>query len=80
MTSFASAFGSSDYEDNYSNNNGMNSNDHQGLNYFSNVDLDHQQTTSTQEPFSSYRSLNDAGIDSLSTAGAILNNPSHSPS
>jgi hypothetical protein len=86
MTSFASAFGSSDYEDNYSNNTGIHSttnlvNDHQELNDFSNIDLD-QQPKLIQEQFPSYRSLNDAAMfqtDSPSTAGAILNNPSRSP-
>jgi hypothetical protein len=86
MTSFASAFGRSDQEDNYSNNIEINStNDYQGLNNFSNIDLD-QQPTLFKEDYSSYLTLNHAAAaagtfqtTSSSTAGAIVNNPSHSP-
>lgn len=94
MTSFASAFGSSEHEDNYSNKNGINSinnlNDYQELSSFSNIDLDQQTTTTTtsssKEYFKSpYPTLNDTAAatfqtDTSSTAGAIFNSPSHSPS
>jgi hypothetical protein len=81
MTSFASAFGSSDQGQIYSNNNGMYpTNNLQELNQFSNIDLD-QQPPSSKEQYPSYTSLDDAATfqsDSLSAADAILsNNPSH---
>ena len=80
MTSFATAFGSSDYEDNYDE---INSNKQQEINQFSNIDLGLGQQQASYEQFSSYRSVNDAATfrtDSSSTAGAILNSPSHSSS
>ena len=55
MTSFATNFGSSDYEVPSSNN-------HQEINSFSNVDLD-QQATPTHEPSSSGRDRN--GVETL---------------
>jgi len=86
MTSFANVFGSSDQQEIYSNNYGINStNDignHQGSNDFSNIDLD-QQPPSSKEHHSPYHSLNGAATfqtDSSSTAGAIPNNPSHNQS
>jgi len=83
MTSFASAFGRPDQEDDYLNNIGINStSDYQGLNNFSNIDLD-QQPLSSKDDYSSHLTLNHAAAtfqtNSSSTAGAILNNPSHSP-
>jgi hypothetical protein len=87
MTSFANVFGSSDQQEIYSNNYGINStNDignHQGSNDFSNIDLDQQPPSSSKEHHSPYLSLNGAATfqtDSSSTAGAIPNIPSHSQS
>jgi hypothetical protein len=87
MTSFASAFDSSDQGDNYSNNIAINStnniNDYQGFNSFSNIDLD-QQPTSSKIHYSSYLTLTDTTAafqtNSSSTAGAIPNIPSHNSS
>jgi hypothetical protein len=83
MTSFASAFGSSNQGENYSNNIGINSsNNLQESNHFSNVDLG-QQSSPFKDQYPSYVSLNDAATfqtDSLSTADAIPNNPSHTQS
>jgi len=87
MTSFASAFGSSDQKDNYSNNIEINltnnNNDDQELNHFSNIDLG-QQSLSSKEYCTPFLNLSDAAAtfqtDSSSTAGAIPNSPSHSPS
>lgn len=84
MTSFASAFGSSEHEDNYSNNKNLNDlNNYQNLSSFSNIDLDQQVTTSSKEYYSPYPTLNNTSAtlqtDTSSTAGAILNNPSRIP-
>ena len=65
MTSFASAFGSSDEGEN-------NTNDHQGSNHFSSIDLGPQSNKSP------YVSLNDAATfqtNALSTADAMPNIP-----
>jgi hypothetical protein len=61
MTSFASAFGSSDHDETTSGINLNNSpnNHQQGSNNFSNIDLD-QQSISPQQQHSSYVSLTDA--------------------
>ena len=87
MTSFASAFGSSDQEDNYSNNVYANltnnNNDNQGLRNFSSINLD-EQATSSKEDSSSYLTFHDAAVtlqtDTSSTAGAIPHRLSYSPS
>lgn len=63
MTSFASAFGSSDHDENHSEKNGNNSldNHQQGSNHFSSIDLDQQSTTpQLQSQHSAYVSLTDA--------------------
>lgn len=64
MTSFASAFGSSDQDENHSEKNGNNSfdNHQQGSNHFSSIDLDQQPTTTpqSQSQHSAYVSLTDA--------------------
>ncbi|CAF0731009.1 unnamed protein product [Rotaria sordida] len=82
MTSFASTFGSSDEGQNYPNNNGINStkntDDQQGSNNFSSVDLD-QQLILNKEHQSPYVSLSDAATfqtELSSMAGIVTNNPS----
>ncbi len=80
MTSFVTVFGSSDQENHYSNNTGMNSINNMN-NHFSNIDLD-QQPTSSNEHYSPYLSLNDAvtcQTDTLLTADAMPNILSHNP-
>lgn len=62
MTSFVTAFGSSDYEVPSSNNMAIHSNNHQEINSFSNIDLD-QQATPTHEPSSSGHDRN--GVETL---------------
>jgi hypothetical protein len=77
MTSFASAFGSSDQEETNSEHNLNNfpDNHQQGLNNFSNIDLDQQQ----QQQHSSYVSLTDAATfrtDSTTTNNNAARVPS----
>lgn len=63
MTSFASAFGSSDQDENHSEKHENNSleNSPQGVNHFSSIDLDQQPTTpQLQSQHSAYVSLTDA--------------------
>jgi hypothetical protein len=69
MTSFASAFGSSDHDETNSGINFNNSTDNyqQGSNNFSSIDLD-QQTTSSQHQHSAYVSLTDAATSSNNAA------------
>jgi hypothetical protein len=79
MTSFASAFGSSDHEETNSghNLNNLPENHQEGLNNFSNIDLDQQQ----QQQHSSYVSLTDAATfrtDSTTTNNNTARVPSSS--
>lgn len=63
MTSFASAFGSSDQDENHSEKNENNSSENppQGANHFSSIDLDQQPATpQPQSQHSAYVSLTDA--------------------
>ncbi|UJR33763.1 hypothetical protein I4U23_021190 [Adineta vaga] len=84
MTSFTSAFGSTDQERTYSNDFGTNSTNHnqESIN-FSTIDLEQRTTSSFNNHPSLYVSLNDAATfqtDSSSTAGAISNTPLPFPS
>jgi hypothetical protein len=77
MTSFASAFGSSDQDET---NSGIPDNHQQGSNNFSSIDLD-QQPISFQQQHSSYVSLADAATfrnDSTTTANNVARVPSSS--
>ena len=76
MTSFASAFGSSDQDENHSEKTENNSleNPPQGANHFSSIDLDQQPTTpQSQSQHSAYVSLTDAAT--FRTDPPITSNP-----